>query len=248
VNLNQNCSNGVPGYNKTTTCPCEVNSDCPSCNDALGCGWCDTPSLTSGRNCQTARSACANGTSANETCHGYCSSKGSDCTSCLNTDGCGWCSKTGKCVDSAFTGGCLLSHTCLNCGLNKYCDPCNDIPGCTWCEDNGGKCQSQQDKCNFASHTCLEICHVFDSCDSCNKYPGCGWCNGNCLDTDTEQCSGLWQHGCLAPTPISTKCGFDGSAFVGGMFLVIGIIVLGVLAYIVYRWRSGKKILYTELR
>jgi hypothetical protein len=32
------------------------------------------------------------------------------------------------------------------------------------------------------------------------------------------------------------------------MFLVIGLIVLGAIVFIVYRWRSGRKILYTELR
>jgi len=32
------------------------------------------------------------------------------------------------------------------------------------------------------------------------------------------------------------------------MFLVIGVIVLGAVAYIVDRWKTGRKILYTELR
>jgi preprotein translocase subunit Sss1 len=32
------------------------------------------------------------------------------------------------------------------------------------------------------------------------------------------------------------------------MFLVIGILILGVLGYIVYRWKTGRKILYTELK
>lgn len=47
---------------------------------------------------------------------------------------------------------------------------------------------------------------------------------------------------------VPTKCGFDGAAFVGGMFLVIGCIFIAVLAYIFYRWKTGKHILYTELK
>jgi hypothetical protein len=46
----------------------------------------------------------------------------------------------------------------------------------------------------------------------------------------------------------SGKCGFDGGSFVGGMFLVIGLIVVGGAAYLFYRWKTGRKILYTELR
>jgi hypothetical protein len=50
------------------------------------------------------------------------------------------------------------------------------------------------------------------------------------------------------PLPPPQQCAFDGGAFVGGMFLVIGLIVLVVLAVIFYRWKTGKKLLYTELR
>jgi len=50
------------------------------------------------------------------------------------------------------------------------------------------------------------------------------------------------------PIPPAQQCGFDGGAFVGGMFLVIGLIVLAVLAFLFYRWKTGKKLLYTELR
>jgi hypothetical protein len=32
------------------------------------------------------------------------------------------------------------------------------------------------------------------------------------------------------------------------MFFVIGLIILSGLAYLLYRWKTGKKILYTELR
>jgi len=42
--------------------------------------------------------------------------------------------------------------------------------------------------------------------------------------------------------------GFDGGSYVGGMFTVIGLIVVAGAAYLFYRWKTGKKILYTELR
>jgi len=80
------------------------------------------------------------------------------------------------------------------------------------------------------------------TCESCNARKGCGWCSTTnvCVDVISSTCSGLWVHAC-GTTPVTPpqKCGFDGGAFVGGMFLVIGLIVLGVLAFIVYRWKSG---------
>jgi len=48
--------------------------------------------------------------------------------------------------------------------------------------------------------------------------------------------------------PQNNQCGFDGGAFVGGMFLVIGIVLLAVGGWMFYRWKTGKKILYTELK
>jgi len=68
------------------------------------------------------------------------------------------------------------------------------------------------------------------------------------VDADkNKQC--LITHTCgSTPVPPAQECNFDGGAFVGGMFLVIGLIVLVVLAVIFYRWKTGKKVLYTELR
>jgi len=69
------------------------------------------------------------------------------------------------------------------------------------------------------------------------------------VDKSKGKCDTLIAHSC-DPTPISPpqKCGFDGGSFVGGMFLVIGVIVVGGVAYLFYRWKTGRKILYTELR
>jgi len=52
-------------------------------------------------------------------------------------------------------------------------------------------------------------------------------------------------HTCVK-TP-EKKCSFDGGAFVGGMFLVIGLIILGVGGYAFWRYRTGAKTSYREL-
>jgi len=228
-----------PGYNKTTTCPCTVYKDCASCSIADSCKWCQNlgcePSSTT--NCLVAPN-----------CNGYCSQQGNvSCTKCNSLNGCGWCSKTRSCVDIQVTD-CLLMHNCENCEEHKYCDPCTDDSNCIWCETTRS-CQSQQwGTCNLATHTCPTYCQFFKGCSDCNNAPGCGWCNENsqCIDVLKGTCQGLWVHTC--ELPLVQKCGFDGGAFVGGMFLVIGLIVLAALAYIIYRWKTGRKILYTELR
>jgi len=119
-----------------------------------------------------------------------------------------------------------------------------------WCEQTG-TCQSKKfSKCNGPiALSCPNYCHAFETCGTCNSKPGCGWCaTGHCLDVDSETCGSLYVHACDPEPIIPTHCGFDAGAFVGGMFLVIGLIVLGVLAFIVYRWKTGNKILYTELK
>jgi len=104
--------------------------------------------------------------------------------------------------------------------------------------------------CQKLSGSCTDWCSYLKSCSDCNDAEGCGWCSatGVCINviSKSSTCPGLWVHSC-EPIP-GTHCAFDGGAFVGGMFLVIGLLVLGALAYIVYRWKTGRKILYTELR
>jgi hypothetical protein len=59
----------------------------------------------------------------------------------------------------------------------------------------------------------------------------------------------MFAHSCQSAPVIPPKTGgFDGGSFVGGMFLVIGIIVICGAGYLFYRWKTGRKILYTELR
>jgi len=56
-------------------------------------------------------------------------------------------------------------------------------------------------------------------------------------------------HTCTdTPSNNGGKCGFDGGAFVGGMFLVIGLAILGGGAYAFYRYKTGKSNSYNTLK
>jgi len=232
-----------PSYNSTVGCPCSVYGMCPTCLGSYGCQWC--------QNLQTCQPKGTNGTSctiALGNCNGYCNIQGNgSCSACTKLLGCGWCESQQKCVDSRVTG-CNLTQTCQTCDLHNYCDPCLDEPGCKWCQDTKTCTTAKYGPACFTAHTCPDYCNLAGSCGACISRKGCGWCSSSniCVDLLTSTC-GVQT---CDPTPINppTKCGFDGGAFVGGMFLVIGLIVLGAIVFIVYRWRSGRKILYTELR
>jgi len=243
------CTSG-PSYNKTVGCQCDTNPDCRTCLDGFNCQWC--------QNLATCQVRGTNGTGclpALGTCNAYCALNGNaSCSKCNNLNGCGWCPTTQSCVDIE-ASNCLLMHTCDTCPLHSYCEPCSDDPNCFWCEDGTGTCQNRKNvaNCKLLAHSCEDYCNwmTAQGCSACNARKGCGWCNarGTCMDYQSGSCDDMWLHTC-SPTPLNPagKCGFDGGAFVGGMFLVVGLIVLGVIAYIVYRWKTGRKILYTELR
>jgi len=58
----------------------------------------------------------------------------------------------------------------------------------------------------------------------------------------------FYTHTCSKKDLKVPGCGFNGGAFVGGMFLVIGIIVLIAGIYFFYRWKTGRKFDYRELK
>jgi len=245
--LTATCTSG-PSYNKTVGCQCNTNGDCPSCQNGFNCQWCQN----SGK-CQALgdTTQCAPSTG----CSAYCAQNGNgSCFNCNNINGCGWCPATQSCAD-VDSSNCLLMHTCDTCPEHNYCEPCSDDQNCFWCEDGQGSCKKKNSgaACTMPTHTCEDYCNLLtpQGCGACNNRKGCGWCNARktCMDYESGSCGEMWLHTC-APTPINPaqKCAFDGGAFVGGMFLVIGLIVLGAIAYIVYRWKTGRKILYTELR
>jgi len=73
--------------------------------------------------------------------------------------------------------------------------------------------------------------------------PGCNWCDdiSLCVDSDKSTCN-------VALTCGYGSCGFDGGAFVGGMCLGIGLVAIGIGGFLFYRWRTGKKATYSELK
>jgi len=243
ANTTGTCNGTQPVYNYTTTCPCAANRDCPNCQATDGCSWCED-------------STCLNQCTGPKvlSCAAYCNAAATTCDQCTATPGCAWCAPLGTCVDAA-TSPCPYTYSCPMCSAATYCDTCLSFGGdCTWCE-NTQDCQPTGTGC-LAALNCVAFCNQFSSCTECNKVRGCGWCDDTnvCGDVSTTNC--FYSHTCNAPppptpTPSPTpapKCGFNGGAFVGGMFFVIGVAVLIVGAYLFYRWRTGRKFDYRELK
>eukprot|EP01119_Soliformovum_irregulare_P005559 TRINITY_DN17301_c0_g1_i1.p1 TRINITY_DN17301_c0_g1~~TRINITY_DN17301_c0_g1_i1.p1 ORF type:complete len:406 (-),score=12.90 TRINITY_DN17301_c0_g1_i1:8-1159(-) len=228
------------------TCPCSNNADCDSCRSQPGCGWCST----SGSCVELAGNTCPLMTTS---CNVYCNKTGyGSCDKCTATPGCSWCDDSATCLDSRVQSSCFLTHQCPPSCDHKYCDPCLDA-GCVWC-GSSKQCMSKQMALKnnsgcMAAHSCPSYCQGYSDCGSCNGVLGCAWCGSSnqCIDKDkTTDC--LLTLTCDA-IPIDPTCpSFSGKSFVGGMFLIIGLMVVGVAAFAFYRWYTGKKILYTELR
>lgn len=186
-------------------------------------------------------------------CNAFCKQYGVDCLACNAYPGCAWCESNAECLDQDTTGCPLISHTCPQCNNHEFCGSCMDEPGCVWCENVNAKprCQPTSTATCSKAPSCAGFCSQFSNCGLCNQISGCAWCDdvgGYCADLEGT-CS-FYAHGC-SPTPIikPTHCkSFDGGSFVGGMFLVIGLLILGVGGVLFYRWKTGKKILYQELR
>jgi len=239
-----NCTVPGPDFNGTGSCDCTTFSDCGTCRQDPGCAWCQG-GASGAPKCinKGTEPTCILATS----CEFYCNNISQSCATCIPQPGCAWCGDKNKCVDGR-TPSCMVTHTCPNCD-HRYCDPCVDSFGCAWCA-NTQICSALPvgSGCTI-NNQCESYCQGYSGCGSCNQVPGCGWCDSQnvCVDVDKSSCAVV--HICgTTPIPPAPTCGFDGGAFVGGMFLVIGVIVLIVLAVIFYRWKTGKKILYTELR
>jgi len=235
---NGTCKNG-PVYNATTTCPCATNRDCPSCQSNGGCDWCASGQCDVQGSCTGPKVT---------TCMGYCYNVSSTCSGCVASKGCAWCGLTQQCVDTT-TSLCPFSYSCPMCEAAGYCDICLNYTDCQWCDDTKS-CKPTGTGC-FASHTCSNYCDTYTSCTSCSMARGCGWCDDtqSCNDLSTSTC--FLSHTCSAPNPppvVPPKCGFNGGSFVGGMFFVIALVVLCVGGYLFYRWRTGRKFDYRELK
>jgi len=152
---------------------------------------------------------------------------------------------------------CATALTCDLCSNHKSCSPCTESPYCNWCESDN-TCKRTEDRAlclnNAIVHTCSNSCNYLGrgtTCAGCNAQRGCAWCQNpkgeSCINLDTETClAGAVIENC--GVVVEGKKGFDGGSFVGGMFLIIGLFAISAIAYLVWRWKTGRKILYTELR
>lgn len=151
--------------------PCAARASCGGCTPVNGCGWCfgtnrcvsGDPSGSLDRTCTGPRWAwtptqCTPdaGTTPPIDRPDPCASV-SDCTTCRNTAGCGWCGNVARCFSGTTFGpdnnACDLvawrwgEGTCgtVNpsdpCSRYTTCGGCAAIEGCGWC-GNVGTCHS----------------------------------------------------------------------------------------------------------
>jgi len=233
IETNETCSTPQPTLNYTDGCPCSAHRSCDDCNLADSCKWCLSGECADACTGQSVTS-----------CQFYCNNASKICDGCVATEGCAWCPMTSSCVDAA-TSLCAFTYTCPVCSSASYCDTCTSISGCVWCQDTIS-CQPSNTAC-FISHSCPTYCETYTDCTTCSNARGCGWCadTGVCGDVAETMC--FFTHSCTKKDD-GLKCGFSGGAFVGGMFLIIGILIFIIAGYFFYRWRTGRKFDYRELK
>jgi len=241
-----------------TNCPCNTNKNCDTCrSDTTNtCQWCQ--SLGACIN-QIDSDACADPASnITSSCQSYCKGNGHDCHVCNRLPGCTWCkdltgANANSCVDPLVSQCHFISHTCAICGESAYCSDCVQKSGCVWCSNIQACRQRGADPGCIIPHqnSCDTYCNTATTCDTCGKRIGCGWCTSaqTCVDAATSSCATA--HTCPSGGgggAVCKTCGFDGGSFVGGMFLVIGLIVLLVGGYLFFKWKTTRRVSYTELR
>ena len=229
--------------NPTDTCSCSAVFSCDRCQETEGCQWCaGGPEVDPV--CAPNNGGCPNSGLVAHSCGTYCERAGPTCGECITAEGCTWCEKSSKCIDvsrSPAECGGLVTHQCKQCNEHLFCSSCTEQPGCSWCgEAKAPRCvESSTTNCGFLTHTCESFCSDQTDCGSCRALRGCGWCSdGSCVDIDTATCPLATQ----CPKG-SSKCGFDAGSFVGGMFLIIGLVLLVVGGYMFYRWKTGMPLL-----
>jgi len=231
---------------------------------------CDTCRSDYSRSCQWCQSlrACINSVDTDactdppsnitSSCQSYCKGNAQDCHSCNRLPGCTWCKDlTGdnaqSCIDPLVSTCNFMSHTCAICGESAYCSDCTQKSGCVWFSNIQACRQRGSDPSCTIPHgnSCDVYCKTASTCDTCSKRIGCGWCTSaqECVDAATSSCATA--HTCPSGGGgghVCKTCGFDGGSFVGGMFLVIGLIVLLVGGYLFFKWKTTRRVSYTELR
>jgi len=247
---------------------CFTISNCTDCKTTNGCGYCDIPNAIGTCFPQVSSNLCVtvggrwNPNNCAPSLVSPCLTS-TDCNSCINQTGCGWCSlgdkSQGVCHDSNTTcnaiGGSFFMDKCplgTNCGNYSTCQDCAKDGNCTSCQitpttftcvsaqqkdlfcpsafyKQGASCNVSTEALTCASQTTCEQCSgQFNSSQFNNNTQTtikCGWCNygsprgGECFSTqDDSFCAnfGLWNQPCnqsAAPNQTQTCTNVSGLHF-----------------------------------
>jgi len=170
-----------------------------------------------------------------------------NCRDCQTdtSNSCYWCEEKGVCL----AHGASAPPTCIKldvqpptpcpaCDSINSCQTCSQTSGCGWCN---AQCQPVT-TCNALKAEILENCDAdcktMLGCEPCLLRTGCSWCSNRntCEGKDIVHLGPSCTEATDCPRPSS----FDGPSFIGGMFLVIGLVLLvggSVLLYRFYRRR-----------
>jgi len=225
--------NSIFGCNPVTSCPCSEHSSCYDCTAGNTCKWCASSGM------------CFNTTMANGTdCVGNCPCQTFyTCNGCVENPNCIWCADVSAQTCKYKNETCSSPSTsCENyCAQQTSCRNCNARQGCGWCAAKNKCVDTDSDPCQIVVD-CPEECLIRLNCDACmnvNSTQKCAWCSdaqGNkCIDTRVQSCL----------KPVSSKCphvsSFDGGSFVGGIFFMLGLLLLGVMGVFAYMKVKGKQ-------
>lgn len=234
---------------------CSMMGSCEECLVNTVCGWC-APTLschpgnmtgpTDGTRCvqEWYSGGSTMGPGICPDCAGYTS-----CVECRRARSCGWCEDPAQSVCQALgtpcAGGEPADQSCP-CEFYEQCADCIGDGGCVFCAASGqcqtidvvkGNCDSTSDE---LTNSCP--CSAFkQSCEACSAQEGCGWCDGGkggCVDLSLNPSCPV-VHTCLT---CPSSHGFNAGSFVGGLFLMLGIVVLLAGSYfLITNYRAGRQ-------
>jgi len=131
-----------------------------------------------------------------------------NCASCTNQTGCGWCTTVQQCMNGSLSGPtnpaiCLGNAwqfgigTCIRCETIQDCRQClANQADCGWCSQTM-ECLPLDEfgsrlgmKCKAPAAACA--CNMYTSCDQCLLGANCQWCQSDlaCRDLTTTCTSG----------------------------------------------------------
>ena len=210
---------------------CTKQTSCNGCNQTPSCVWCTNDQTCRGAN--DIGSECLIDHQCDCRTHQHCQR-------CLGDTKCTWCPERNTCEDKSATTCDKPVNTCPSCNMMIDCEQCNGQWGCNWCVQNGtGSCE-QTSQCAGSNQVaqCTSVCNTLTDCGYCSRASGCGWCEAtaSCYGGDSKDTSCLLTHTCKY-----NSGGFRASSFVGGMFLMIGLGLVGFVVFMVYRNYNSKR-------